>query len=403
VADNAWQRLQTALESLAEAIDAARPIQDEDEDSTLDSEMANLRHAVTTAQTVIDTSDEQLAVPTLWLDRVSEQAEAAKAEIEADQMPQAVSRFPAMLEALVPLSALVRPPKRARLAEEATAFARTTRDLMRDLTAESLTVRAQLDELRTQAQADVESRNEAVASFDQHHSEITGRLDEAVRRMDAAIGQFSEQFTAAQAERVERFGQELEEARTQLRAAGESLLQLGTQQQEIQKADAQEHLDRLSGILDKANEVYKVLGETVAAGHYGTVADEQKSAADHWRLVAVGAGALAVIAACVGLFLSSRFAPFDAEHTTLKFGVSLGLLALAGYCAQQSSDHRQRERIARELQVALATVDPYIATLDPPDQAEIRLALARRAFLGGTAIPHRVELAERPEESDDES
>jgi hypothetical protein len=115
----------------------------------------------------------------------------------------------------------------------------------------------------------------------------------------------------------------------------------------------------------------------VAAG-FGKYADEQRTRADIFRLVALLFGTLAVAWSFVVALLAVN-SSFE-WTAVLKLLVSIPLLLVAGYSIQQSGRHRDSERDARRSELELAAIDPYLANLPPEKRDQIKADLAGKMF-----------------------
>ena len=103
-----------------------------------------------------------------------------------------------------------------------------------------------------------------------------------------------------------------------------------------------------------------------------------------WRYVAAGSFGLAFVVFV--LMLLAGFGGHINEDTPWQLVVfkvtgSAGLLALGYYSARESGSHRAAERAAKNIQLDLAALEPFIANMPEEQKREVRLGAARRLFV----------------------
>ena len=127
-------------------------------------------------------------------------------------------------------------------------------------------------------------------------------------------------------------------------------------------------------------------------GDYQRNAEDQRKAADRWRLAAI---ALFVVGAGAVALLLGFLAPDElgVAGTVRRATVALLVLAPAYYAAQQSREHRHLERRYRSMELELASMNPYLELLPEELQQALKAELASRYFTGtdGDAPPLNVD------------
>lgn len=134
---------------------------------------------------------------------------------------------------------------------------------------------------------------------------------------------------------------------------------------EIQKA----HAEKVVGIIST---------EAVAHG-YGKTANEERDAAKVWRIVAVSALVVWIVAGLV-LFALTYDKDLSLSALARQFLISTPFVLLAGFAALQVSKHQRAERINRQQELEIAAIDPYLATFDDDTRNEVKRALAEKLF-----------------------
>jgi vacuolar-type H+-ATPase subunit H len=240
----------------------------------------------------------------------------------------------------------------------------------------------------------------------------TTKLEAQDARLDSVVSEYQSQFSTAQESRQTEFSQALEEAKAQIRTSIEqseqtieeavneakgnlsSLLEdtrtttedaLGDvkekaeeQQEELEKR-SEDRIKQLDSLLEKAVKTVGAIGSTGMAGGYQLVANDEKKAANSWRRWAVAAllGAIGATVFAVAHGISNGF---HVDTFFAKWAVSIPFAALAAYAGVESSKHREQARINRQIELQLASLDAYLATLPETEQTRVRAKLADRFF-----------------------
>src|ERR1035437_8176728 len=120
-------------------------------------------------------------------------------------------------------------------------------------------------------------------------------------------------------------------------------------------------------------------------GGYATEAKDQRKLADQWRNYTVWS-AIAGVALVLG---AGVWTIYDHNVTWSiaggRFVLSIVVFAVAGYCARQSTAHRQNGDRARRRDLELAAIGPYLDALKPEERTAVRTALAMIWFGNGDA------------------
>jgi hypothetical protein len=262
-------------------------------------------------------------------------------------------------------------------------------------------LRAQVDELATEA-AGLEERQrqataEAMTAEEQRRAEIAARLDELrstvtaeKTRFDSLVPSFEQQFTAAQAAREQQHRDVISSFDEETRA----LVQRVSDEAEKTTAEVRDGVDtlltesatRVDAVLedvrtkrDEVDDLYSVITNTGTASAFRDDAEQQKKAANTWRLVAVVFGVLAAVATGWAALSGS-----DESTQSLIARLALGAAAggIAAYAARQSGRHRDREEEARRLELDLPAFGPFIESLPDEVRQRVREEFLKRVFVG---------------------
>lgn len=205
--------------------------------------------------------------------------------------------------------------------------------------------------------ADVMKR---VAEVDRNVTTLSTTAETQKGRIDTAIEGIQNDFTANESERGDTWTTHLAAQQT--------------------AADA--HLKRMAEYEAKSVKVLGSVGVNSTATDFGVYANEQRKAASTWRRIA------ATVFALAGLWFigSAPFWPWISdesgwESALARLGVTAAVAGVGAYAARESSQHRREERRAKQVQLVLTALEPFIANLPPEEQKKIRTASAEAIFV----------------------
>jgi hypothetical protein len=154
---------------------------------------------------------------------------------------------------------------------------------------------------------------------------------------------------------------------------------------------AQSVLSALQAHRDDAARIVQVVGDIGVTGNYQTIANKETKQANLWRLVTVGLFSCGLVMA--GLtFYRFYHEPVTAENTlaiAVRLLYALAIAAPAFYTARESARHRTNADRARQTELELASLGPFIELMEDADKDEIRKSLISKYF-GRSVDPHEV-------------
>jgi hypothetical protein len=195
-------------------------------------------------------------------------------------------------------------------------------------------------------------------------------VEEQRQRISEAIASFTSRGDAA----VSEWTAEHEEEITRRADAWDAAL-AGA------RAEAETHRTQMAEYEAKSRKVLEAVGGNATATDFGIYANEQMKAADQWRKVAV-----AVFVVAGAWFIASSFPWFTPdgelwESALARLGVTAAVAGVGLYTARESSQHRKEERRAKEVQLVLTALEPFIANMTLEDQNQLRVASAEAIFV----------------------
>jgi hypothetical protein len=149
------------------------------------------------------------------------------------------------------------------------------------------------------------------------------------------------------------------------------------------ESSAEETTNQALAMLDekkaKAEELVHVIANTGMTGGYQRVANTEQWTARFWQLVALvamsGLIGFAIYAAANTVGKDFQWPIFAGRSIV---AVACGILGT--YAARQAQKHLEFERQNRRLQLELASIDPYLASLPDDKRIEVKRQLAERFF-----------------------
>lgn len=136
---------------------------------------------------------------------------------------------------------------------------------------------------------------------------------------------------------------------------------------------------KLEEKLEEAKKIVNVVGDIGVTGNYQNIANENRTAANFWRYVAV-----AFMTLMTGLIvwsiieLSSR--EFDLYKSIVRIVAAAVLTYPAIYAARESSKHRKHETKNRNIELELAAIGPFIEMLPEAKKQQVKEELVKKYF-----------------------
>lgn len=242
--------------------------------------------------------------------------------------------------------------------------------------------RSQTDSEMRQLSAQAEARTMSLVNqAEVLENRLTQMLDDSART-DSAAKDLIARVEYSLTQQNEAFSEALTERRNELASwftDSEKDLEAMLRRSE---ALAEEYVERLRAHEKQSEAVLSAVGSNSTATDYGAYANEQRKAANWWRAGAVTLLSLAglwFVGASIGWF-PVQFGTDFWEVVVVRIGITAAVIGVGIYCARESSQHRAQERRAKQTQLVLTAVGPFIANLPADQQSRIRDETARAIF-----------------------
>jgi hypothetical protein len=257
----------------------------------------------------------------------------------------------------------------------------------------------EIEKLNVEAASTSQRLNTARTEFAEQASAIEQRMIQAEARITDCISQLDAESTAHQTqfaqEQKDRESGFQENERERANRAEGALKEYTAEFDDLSKElveKAKAELAQLADLQKQADELVGAIGVTGVAAGYNETAQQQRRAANQWRLGTVGIAFLAAVVLSSALFIDHG-RDDTWQLLTTRLVISLSFAGLAAYCGRQSAEHRREERTARARQIQLAALNPYLANMPEDERVKLKSELAVGYF---TAIP---EIAEAEKKS----
>lgn len=270
-----------------------------------------------------------------------------------------------------------------------------------------------ISDLRARASGVAKAISEEKVALSKQVGELSSRVDAQAEKIDelsALIEAQKKEAVAVSAEVKSEYNKTESELRSEfeesLRAMKE---EFGTLKSTTQES-AELSLAELKRHENEAKQIVQVVGNVGVTGNYQKIALSEGRAANNWRLVTIvffGLGiALAVIVLLSHLFPEVKIAfltylfpearierqPASGWELIMRLLTAVAVTTPAFYTARESARHRTNSDRARQKELELASLGPFIELLPQEKKNEIVEKMTGRYF-GHDIAPHEIKTA----------
>ena len=221
------------------------------------------------------------------------------------------------------------------------------------------------------------------------------------QRLDTAIATFQQQFSDSQQTQHGEFtsaeqtratiAQKAEEARQatfdeakKLRAeederVAESAAQGHKNLVDELHSNAKGNIDFIETQKEHAQKLVGIITNTGMAHGFQKTANEERKQAQIWSGVAVVSMSVWIITGCV-FFAFTYDKDITFASVLRQFLISTPFVLLSGFSAMRVSQHQKNERLMRQSELEIASIDLFLATLSDTDRNEVKREFATRYF-----------------------
>ncbi|PIJ00772.1 hypothetical protein BMH31_08035 [Leucobacter sp. OLIS6] len=234
---------------------------------------------------------------------------------------------------------------------------------------------ARLEEIRDEASRYRNSLDTELAVADQKLASLSEAIQAANQTVQEQAGRLDRVLSDQQAS----FEKGDQERRTRWEKTREELT-----------AEVDAHRQLMEEQRDQSRKVLEAIGVEATASGYGTYAKEQGEAADRWRIIAVAVFGVAIVWFIASPFLLHPEGSVSPDSGWLSFlpkwGGTLLAAGAGAWASRESGLHRKEQRKAKQIQLALAALEPFVANMHEDHQEELRVDTARSIFVRGREV-----------------
>lgn len=207
-------------------------------------------------------------------------------------------------------------------------------------------------------------------------------------RVDEVVSEFQRQFSESEERRRSESTKNEKEQESKFRDLQEKWSSEFKEFVENETTQSNNHLKEISAHKERAQELIYVIANTGMVGGYQKIADDERKSAFRWQATAVGAFAGLIIFA-VFAFAATLGSDVSWQAFAARAFVAATFGLLAAYAARQADRHESVERSSRRLELALASIDPYLVNLPEDLQHQVKQELAMKFFGEAPELNHK--------------
>jgi prefoldin subunit 5 len=248
-----------------------------------------------------------------------------------------------------------------------------------------------VESVRRAAEKAIQSIEDRTAGLESSITAAASQLqgqDERVTQLSATLEEVRSNSTAAVAAIQQQFSENLSGYRSEIDDLKEKFRK---SQQELSNgatAEAETLLQELRSQKDKAAEIVQIVGNIGVTGNYQNRAAQERTQANFWRWVTVILFTVGVVLVTVNLVLNFK-GSIDMTALIARFAIAVSVALPALYTARESARHRTNADRAKQTELELASLGPFLETLPEPQRDQIISELAK-SYFGRSIDPHEV-------------
>lgn len=148
-------------------------------------------------------------------------------------------------------------------------------------------------------------------------------------------------------------------------------------------------INRISGFEKQARDIVQIVGNIGVTGNYQKRALVEVKQANTWRMVTVSFFGLGVALVTLNLIMNLSTA-IDLKTLVIRFAIAVAVTVPGIYTARESARHRTNADKAKQTELELASLSPFLETL-PESQRELIIADLAKSYFGQSVEDHRVD------------
>ncbi|QOW20452.1 hypothetical protein INQ41_05395 [Lysobacter ciconiae] len=263
----------------------------------------------------------------------------------------------------------INPASKAEFGEIVDSLLERSRETIEQLDAEKRGLESGISQLS----ANVQAQETSLATLSEAQNQLKAE-------MAASLSDLETTFNKAQLQRDTDFAATITDLKDRLTLASREF-----------NGKAESVIEALETHKSNAARIVQVVGDIGVTGNYQTIANKETKQANLWRWITISlfAGGLVMAAAT---FLRFYYEPITSDNTlavAVRLLYALAVAAPAFYTARESARHRTNADRARQTELELASLGPFIELMEDSDKEEIRKSLVPTYF-GRSVEAHEI-------------
>lgn len=206
--------------------------------------------------------------------------------------------------------------------------------------------------------------------------EISEKIEHHNNEIDSNLSEWETKFS-------EKLSEEIEKINISINSINSDYRYVIKEAEDSFKKETSEIISKADDKYKKILELYRLSAEMSVAGGYQETAESEKKQANNWRKLSISFIVVAVIWLMIAYFTNGTIS----DSGNIIWGKVLTMLGISGiltwgasYSAIQSTKHRITEKEMRWFALEVKAIDPFISSLDPDTQMELKKQLSEKLF-----------------------
>lgn len=239
----------------------------------------------------------------------------------------------------------------------------------------------------------------AITSIEDQQSNFTSRLDEVNSKLDVklAASDILTEKSNLKLDQIDQAVDGLEQRFTSLSSSQQrEISEVLDDQREQFKAhllnsteNANAEILKLVALENKAKSIVQIIGNIGVTGNYQNRAETERTQANLWRTITLGLFTIGIILVIVNLILNFK-GQIDINLLLVRFAIAVSIALPAIYTARESARHRSNSDRAKQTELELASLGPYLETV-PSDLRDQVLVELSKLYFGREMADHKVD------------
>lgn len=236
----------------------------------------------------------------------------------------------------------------------------------------------QIRESQNALLARIEEANALVASQTEAVNAVSVRIDSKIKEGSETFRGFAEKFQELSAEQRKEIREFLELQQSNFLKNIEELAQSGSNE-----------IAKLKTLEASAKSIVHIIGNVGVTGNYQNRAGSEQDQANSWRLFTILLFLVGIVMVIINLVMNFK-GDIGLDLLLVRFGIAISISLPAIYTARESARHRSNADRAKQTELELASLGPYLETL-PSEAKEKVIVELSKLYFGREIADHKID------------